>query len=49
MSASNHQRSYEQMIKRLNTDKLAAYILPTKAILKYIVHALEAKNAKIHY
>ncbi|WP_246260837.1 hypothetical protein [Candidatus Ruthia endofausta] len=49
ISASDYQHSYEQMIKHLNTDKLAAYTLLAKAILKYIIHALETKNAKIHY
>ncbi|WP_425352091.1 hypothetical protein [Isorropodon fossajaponicum symbiont] len=49
MGASDYQHSYQQMIKRLNTDKLAAYTLPAEAILKYAIHALEAKNAKIHY
>ncbi|WP_225879640.1 hypothetical protein [Abyssogena phaseoliformis symbiont] len=49
MNTSDYQHSCEQMIKRLNTDKLAAYTLPAKAILKCTIHALEAKNAKIYY
>ncbi|MDG2394926.1 SDR family NAD(P)-dependent oxidoreductase [Candidatus Thioglobus sp.] len=49
MRNSVYQANYQQMIKRLKSDKLADYTLPPESILKCTLHALTAKKAKIHY
>jgi NAD(P)-dependent dehydrogenase (short-subunit alcohol dehydrogenase family) len=49
MLNSDYQVNYQQMIKRLQSDKLADYTLPPESILKCTLHALTAKKAKIHY
>jgi len=49
MGNSNYQSNYKQMIKRLQSDELADYTLPPKAILKCTLHALRTPKAKIHY
>lgn len=49
MRNSAYQANYQQMIKRLKSDKLADYTLPPESILKCTLHALTAKKAKIHY
>ena len=49
MDNSNYQSNYKQMIKRLQSDELADFTLPPKAILKCTLHALRSPKAKIHY
>jgi len=49
MDNSNYQSNYKQMIKRLQSDRLADYTLPPEAILKCTLHALRSPKAKIHY
>ena len=49
MRNSVYQANYQQMIKRLKSDKLADFTLPPESILKCTLHALTAKKAKIHY
>ena len=49
MNKSNYQSNYKQMIKRLQSDELADFTLPPKAILKCTLHALRSPKAKIHY
>lgn len=46
---SDYQKSYVQMIKRLNSKDPVQFTLSPEAVLKCCVHALEAKRAKIHY
>ncbi|HIM58157.1 MAG TPA: SDR family NAD(P)-dependent oxidoreductase [Gammaproteobacteria bacterium] len=49
MNNSDYQSNYEKMIKRLQSDELAAFTLPAAAVLKCAQHALSTKQAKIHY
>jgi len=49
MNKSHYHSNYKQMIKRLQSDELADFTLPPKAILKCTLHALRSPKAKIHY
>jgi short-subunit dehydrogenase len=49
MNNSDYQSNYEKMIKRLQSDELADFTLPATAVLKCAQHALNSKQAKIHY
>jgi NAD(P)-dependent dehydrogenase (short-subunit alcohol dehydrogenase family) len=49
MQNSDYQASYEKMIVRLQSKELVDFTLPAEAVLKCCLHALSAKQAKIHY
>jgi len=49
MEESDYKMNYQGMIKRLRSDGLADYTLGPEAVLKCCLHALESKQAKIHY
>lgn len=49
MNNSDYRFNYEKMIKRLQSDELADFTLPATAVLKCAQHALNSKQAKIHY
>lgn len=49
MENSDYQTSYQQMIVRLQSKKLADFTLGPEAVLKCCLHALSAKQAQIHY
>lgn len=49
MDNSDYYANYEQMIKRLRSEKLADYTLPAKSILTRTLHALDSAKAKTHY
>jgi len=47
---SRHQDQYQGMMARLKKEGAAApFTLPPEAVLKRVIHALEAKQAKIRY
>ncbi len=49
MEKSDYQLNYQNMIERLRSDELADYTLGPESVLQSVVHALESKQAKIHY
>ncbi len=49
MENSDYQISYQKMLVRLQSKKLADFTLGPEAVLKCCLHALHAKQAKIHY
>lgn len=49
MENSEYQTSYQKLIVRLQSKKLADFTLGPEAVLKCCLHALNAKQAKIHY
>ncbi|RUA05784.1 MAG: short-chain dehydrogenase [Gammaproteobacteria bacterium] len=49
MENSDYHMNYKKMIVRLRSKELADFTLPAEAVLKCCLHALSAKNPKIHY
>ncbi len=46
---SDYRANYQKMIVRLQSKELADFTLGAEAVLKCCLHALSAKQAKIHY
>ncbi|SMN12846.1 Putative NAD(P)-dependent oxidoreductase EC-YbbO [Bathymodiolus heckerae thiotrophic gill symbiont] len=46
---SDYKTNYQKMVERLQSKNLADFTLPAEAVLKCCLHALSAKQAKIHY
>ncbi len=46
---SYHKEAYENLEKRLKSDKPVKFCLPPEAVLKAVIHALESTNPKIRY